>query len=96
MINITVSSIAVGLDQALVRGIINSCMGNTADNTANIITTLNSIIVNQRILRASNSRIFCFTNQAANIRRIVGAIIYTGNFTKVIRALVLGTVFLII
>ena len=68
MINIAVSSIAIGLDNAFVRGIINSCIGNTANDTANIIATLNSIIVNQRILRATNSRIFCFTNQAADIR----------------------------
>ena len=39
-----------------------------ANDTANIIATLNSIIVNQRILRATNCRIFCFTNQAADIR----------------------------
>ena len=93
MINIAVSSIAIGLDNAFVRGIINSCIGNTANDTANIIATLNSIIVNQRILRATNSRIFCSTNHAADIVR---AIIYTGNFTKVIGALVLDTVFLII
>ena len=93
MINIAVSSIAISLDNAFVRGIINSCIGNTANDTANIIATLNSIIINQRILRATNSRIFCFTNQAADIVR---AIIYTGNFTKIIGALVLGTVFLII
>ena len=96
MKNITINSIAVGFDNAFVRSISNGSIGNTANDTANIITTLNSIIVNQRILRATNSRIFCFTNQAANIRRIVGAIIYTGNFTKVIGALILSTVFLII
>ena len=96
MINIAVSSIAIGLDNAFVRGIINSCIGNTANDTANIIATLNSIIVNQRILRATNSRIFCFTNHAADIIRIVSAFIYTGNFAKVIGALVLDTVFLII
>ena len=97
MINIIVSSIAVGFDNAFVRGISNSgIIGNTADDAANIITTLNSIIVNQRILRATNCRIFCFTNHAADIIRIVGAIVYTGNFAKVIGALVLDTVFLII
>ena len=96
MINIAVSSIAIGLDNAFVRGISNSGIFNTANDAANIITTLNSIIVNQRILRATNCRIFCFTNQAADIRRIVSAFIYTGNFTKVIGALVLDTVFLII
>ena len=97
MINIIVSSIAVGFDNAFVRGISNSgIIGNTADDAANIITTLNSIIVNQRILRATNCRIFCFTNHAADIIRIVGAFVYTGNFTKVIGALVLNTVFLII
>ena len=67
MIDITVNSKAVGLDHAFVRSISNGSIGNTADDTANIITTLNSIIVNQRILRATNSRIFCFTNQAADI-----------------------------
>ena len=96
MKNIPVSSIAVGLDNAFVRSISNGSIGNTAYDTANIITTLNSIIVNQRILRTTNSRIFCFTNHAAYIRRIVSAFIYTGNFTKVIGALVLNTVFLII
>ena len=96
MINIPVSSKAVSFDNAFVRGIINSCIGNTANDTANIIATLNSIIVNQRILRAANSRMFCFTNHAADIIRIVGAIIYTSNFTKVIGALVLDTFFLII
>ena len=97
MINIIVSSIAVGFDNAFVGSISNgSIIGNTADDAANIIATLNSIIVNQRILRAANSRIFCFTNHAADIIRIVGAIIYTGNFTKVIGALVPDTVFLII
>ena len=97
MINIIVSSKAVSFDNAFVRSISNgSIIGNTADDTANIIATLNSIIVNQRILRATNCRIFCFTNHAADIIRIVGAIIYTGNFTKVIGALVLDTVFLII
>ena len=95
MINIAVNSKAVSLDSALVRGISNSCINGTADDAANIITTLNSIIVNNRILRTANSRIFCFTNQAADVRRIVGALIYTGNFTKIIRALVLGTVFII-
>ena len=93
MINIALSSIAIGLDNAFVRGIINGSIGNTANDTANIIATLNSIIVNKRILRAANCRIFCFTNHAADIVR---AIIYTGNFTKVIGALVLDTVFLII
>ena len=93
MINIAVNSKAVGFDNAFVRSISNSGIFNTANDAANIITTLNSIIVNQRILRTSNSRIFCFTNQAADIVR---AIIYTGNFTKVIGALVLDTVFLII
>ena len=102
MINIVVSSIAIGLDNAFVRGIINSCIRNTANDTANIIATLNSIIVNQRILRATNYRIFCFTNHAADIIRIfcgiiyICGIIYTGNFAKVIGALVLDTVFLII
>ena len=102
MINIAVSSIAIGLDNAFVRGIINSCIRNTANDTANIIATLNSIIVNQRILRATNYRIFCFTNHAADIIRIfcgiiyICGIIYTGNFAKVIGALVLDTVFLII
>ena len=97
MINIAVNSKAVGFDNAFVGSISNgSIIGNTADDTANIIATLNSIIVNQRILRATNCRIFCFTNHAADIIRIVGAIIYTGNFTKVIGALVLDTVFLII
>ena len=96
MKNIPVSSIAVGLDNAFVGSISNVSTGNTADDAANIIATLNSIIVNQRILRATNSRIFCPTNQAADIRRIVSAFIYTGNFTKVIGALVLNTVFLII
>ena len=97
MIDIAVNSKAISFDNAFVRGISNgSIIGNTADDTANIIATLNSIIVNQRILRATNCRIFCFTNHAADIIRIVGAIIYTGNFTKVIGALVLDTVFLII
>ena len=97
MINIPVSSKAVSFDNAFVGNISNgSIIGNTADDTANIIATLNSIIVNQRILRATNCRIFCFTNHAANIIRIVGAIVYTGNFAKVIGALVLDTVFLII
>ena len=97
MINIAVNSKAVGFDNAFIGSISNgSIIGNTADDTANIIATLNSIIINQRILRATNSRIFCFTNQAADIIRIVGAIIYTSNFTKVIGALVLDTVFLII
>ena len=97
MINIAVNSKAVGFDNAFVGSISNgSIIGNTADDTANIIATLNSIIVNQRILRATNCRIFCFTNHAADIIRIVGAIIYTSNFTKVIGALVLDTVFLII
>lgn len=68
MINITINSKAVGLDNAFVRGISNGSIGNTANDTANIIATLNSIIVNQRILRASNSRIFCPTNQAADIK----------------------------
>ena len=93
MINIIVSSIAVGFDNAFVGSISNGGIGNTADDTANIITTLNSIIVNQRILRTTNSRIFCFTNHAADI---VGVFVYTGNFAKVIGALVLDTVFLII
>ena len=93
MINIAVSSIAIGFDNAFVRSISNGSIGNTADDTANIIATLNSIIVNQRILRATNSRIFCSTNQAADIVRVF---VYTGNFTKVIGALVLDTVFLII
>ena len=97
MINIIVSSKAVSFDNAFVGSISNgSIIGNTADDTANIIATLNSIIVNQRILRATNSRIFCPANHAADIIRIVGAIIYTSNFTKVIGALVLDTVFLII
>ena len=96
MINITVNSKAIGFDNAFVRSISNSGIFNTADDAANIITTLNGIIVNQRILRTANSRIFCFTNHAADIIRIVGAIIYTSNFTKVIGALVLDTVFLII
>ena len=96
MINITVKSKTVGLDNAFVRSIGNGSISGVADDAANIIATLNSIIVNQRILRATNSRIFCFTNQAADIRRIVGTLIYTGNFTKVIRPLVLSTVFLII
>ena len=68
MIDIAVNSKAISFDNAFVRGIINSCIGNTANDTANIIATLNSIIVNQRILRTANSRIFCFTNQAADIR----------------------------
>ena len=93
MINIAVSSIAVGFDNAFVRSISNGGIFNTADDAANIITTLNSIIVNQRILRTTNCRIYCFTNHAADI---IGAIIYTGNFAKVIGALVLDTVFLII
>ena len=96
MINIIVSSIAVGFDNGFVGSISNSGIYGTADDAANIITTLNSIIVNQRILRATNCRIYCFTNHAADIIRIVGAIIYTGNFAKVIGALVLDTVFLII
>ena len=97
MINIPVSSKAVSFDNAFVGNISNgSIIGNTADDTANIIATLNSIIVNQRILRATNCRIFCFTNHAADIIRIVGTIVYTGNFAKVIGALVLDTVFLII
>ena len=93
MINITVNSKAVGFDNAFVRSISNGGIFNTADDAANIITTLNSIIVNQRILRTTNCRIYCFTNHAADI---IGAIIYTGNFAKVIGALVLDTVFLII
>ena len=96
MINIIVSSIAVGFDNGFVGSISNSGIYGTADDAANIITTLNSIIVNQRILRATNCRIYCFTNHAADIIRIVGAFIYTGNFAKVIGALVLDTVFLII
>ena len=97
MINIIVSSKAVSFDNAFVGSISNgSIIGNTADDTANIIATLNSIIVNQRILRATNCRIFCFTNHAADIIRIDGVFVYTGNFTKVIGALVLDTVFLII
>ena len=97
MINIPVSSKAVSFDNAFVGNISNgSIIGNTADDTANIIATLNSIIVNQRIFRATNCRIFCFTNHTADIIRIVGAIVYTGNFAKVIGALVLDTVFLII
>ena len=97
MINIAVNSKAVGFDNAFVGSISNgSIIGNTADDTANIIATLNSIIVNQRIFRATNCRIFCFTNHTADIIRIVGAIVYTGNFAKVIGALVLDTVFLII
>ena len=67
MINIIVSSIAVGFDNAFVGSISNSGIYGTADDAANIIATLNSIIVNQRILRAANCRIFCFTNQAADI-----------------------------
>ena len=43
MINIAVNSVAVSLDNAFVRGIINSCINGTADDAANIITTLNSI-----------------------------------------------------
>ena len=93
MINIIVSSIAVGFDNGFVGSISNSGIYGTADDAANIITTLNSIIVNQCILRATNCRIYCFTNHAADI---IGAIIYTGNFAKVIGALVLDTVFLII
>ena len=93
MINIAVNSKAVGFENAFVGSISNGSIGNTADDTANIIATLNSIIVNQRILRATNSRIFCSTNQAADIVRVF---VYTGNFTKVIGALVLDTVFLII
>ena len=68
MINITINSKAIGFDNAFVRGISNGSIGNTADDAANIIATLNSIIVNQLILRATNSRIFCPTNQAADIR----------------------------
>ena len=68
MINIAVISVAVSLDNAFVRGISNCGINCTADDAANIIATLNSIIVNQRILRAANYRIFCFTNQAADIR----------------------------
>ena len=93
MINIAVNSKAVGFDNAFVRSISNGSIGNTANDAANIIATLNSIIVNQRILRATNSRIFCSTNHAADIVRVF---IYTGNFAKVIGALVLDTVFLII
>ena len=93
MINIAVNSKAVGFDNAFVGSISNSGIFNTADDAANIIATLNSIIVNQRILRTTNCRIYCFTNHAADI---IGAIIYTGNFAKVIGALVLDTVFLII
>ena len=96
MINIAVNSKAVGFDNAFVGSISNGSIYGTADDAANIITTLNSIIVNQRILRATNSRIFCFTNHAAYIIRIVGVFVYTSNFTKVIGALVLSTVFLII
>ena len=43
MINITVNSVAVSLDSALVRSISNSCINGTANDAANIITTLNSI-----------------------------------------------------
>ena len=68
MIDITVNSKAISLDNAFVRGISNCGINYTADDAANIIATLNSIIVNQRILRAANYRIFCFTNQAADIR----------------------------
>ena len=69
MIDIAVNSKAISFDNAFVRSISNgSIIGNTADDAANIIATLNSIIVNQRILRATNSRIFCPTNQAADIR----------------------------
>ena len=93
MINIAVNSKAVGFDNAFVRSISNSGIFNTANDAANIIATLNSIIVNQRILRTTNSRIFCSTNHAADI---MGIIANTGNLTKVIGALVLDTIFLII
>ena len=68
MIDITVNSKGISLNHAFVRGISNSGTNGTADDAANIITSLNSIIVNQRILRTANSRIFCLTNQAADIR----------------------------
>ena len=68
MIDIAVNSKAISFDNAFVGSISNGSTGNTADDAANIIATLNSIIVNQRILRAANYRIFCLTNQAADIR----------------------------
>ena len=49
MKNIIIISKAVGLDNAFVRGVGNGSIGNTANDTANIIATLNSIIVNQRV-----------------------------------------------